>query len=590
MQTSFDEKAGTPSSLPLPYAPPQKRYGIKRRIALSLGFIAYGTYVWFASGRIVDDIFDKGSSTGPQCAQSSVLTPVKNGDLWDSLSSTFGTEAFKAKAVEWIGGAVRVPTESYDDMGAVGDDPRWDAFAPFHEYLLSAFPLVHSTLELKKVNTYGLIFTWPGSDAYLKPLVLMAHQDVVPVNPETVGEWTHPPYSGYFDGERVWGRGSSDDKSGLIGALASVETLVRSGFRPTRTLILSFGFDEEISGHRGAGNLAAALYEIYGKDGVAFLIDEGGGFAEENGAVFATPGIAEKGYLDVRVEVTSPGGHSSVPPKHTSIGILSALLVEYESNPYKVELTRQDPLYTTLQCIAEHAKDIDEDYRKTIERAARSKKHLRKLEKEIVKNNVYASLVGTTQAIDIVEGGVKANALPEKAFAVVNHRISVISNVAEVQAHDTELLQDLAEKFNLTYTSFGKQLSAEGAASAGTLTLSDAFGNALEPAPVTPTSADAIPWNLLSGTIKATYNSHRSLSGADEIVVSPGMSSGNTDTRYYWDLTKHIFRYNHRNGGKKANRLSGVHTVNENLEIDAFVEIIRFFATLILNTDEATNL
>ncbi|KAG6866575.1 hypothetical protein C0991_002060 [Blastosporella zonata] len=458
-----NEKAGASPLLPLPYTASPNRNSLKRNIALSLAFIACGTYVWLAPEWIVHNIVRKHHPTDTQCAQSAVLTPAKNGALWDSVSVAFGTEGFKAKAVEWIGGAVRVPTESYDDMGAVGEDPRWDAFAPFHDYLLGAFPLVHSTLKLTKVNTYGLIFTWQGSDASLKPLVLMGHQDVVPVNPETVLEWTYPPYSGHFDGERVWGRGSSDDKSGLIGAL-------------------------------------------------------------------------------------------------------------------------------TLQCVAEHAKDLDEEYRKTIKRAAKSKKYLRKLEKAIVKNNVYASLVGTTQAIDIIEGGVKANALPERAFAVVNHRISVISSVGEVQAHDTELLRGIAEKLNLTYSAFGKTLSEDGASSAGTLTLTDAYGTALEPAPVTPTSADAVPWNLLSGTIKATYNSHRSLTGTDEIIVSPGMPSGNTDTRYYWGLTKHIFRYNHSNAGNKANRLGGVHTINENIEIDAFVEIIRFFATLILNTDEATNL
>lgn len=101
-------------------------------------------------------------------------------------------------------------------MLPVGKDSRWEVFAPFHEYLLTTFPNVHATLKLTKVNTYGLVYAWEGTDTSLKPLLLTAHQDVVPVNPESVDEWTHPPFSGYFDGERVWGRGAWDDKGHLI--------------------------------------------------------------------------------------------------------------------------------------------------------------------------------------------------------------------------------------------------------------------------------------------------------------------------------------------------------------------------------------
>jgi len=89
----------------------------------------------------------------------------------------------------------------------------------------------------------------------------------------------------------------------------------------------------------------------------AFSLDVAG-FAEQYGTMVATPGIAEKGFLNVLVEVTAPGGHSSIPPAHTvilhthdtylflnpfifqSIGILSALLVHYEQNPYKVKIVR----------------------------------------------------------------------------------------------------------------------------------------------------------------------------------------------------------------------------------------------------------
>ncbi|KAF7430744.1 hypothetical protein PC9H_006455 [Pleurotus ostreatus] len=523
------------------------------------------------------------------CFQPNELTPTKNGDLWTEIGSTISTDTFKTKAIEWLAGAVRVPTESHDKMGPIGSDPRWEVFVPFHAYLLSAFPLVHSTLALTKVNTYGLWYEWTGSDASLKPLLLAAHQDVVPVDPTTVDQWEHPPYSGFFDGERIWGRGTSDDKGGLIGILSTIETLLANGFKPTRTVVLAFGFDEETNGVHGAGHLGKALGEHYGERSFAMVVDEGAGFMETFGTVFATPGIAEKGGLDVRVDVTSAGGHSSIPPKHTSIGILAALLVEYESNPYEVHIDPHSPVFGTLSCFAEHAKQLPSDLRKAIKQAPHSKKAMRKLENVILADNMYRSLIGTTQAITLTQGGVKSNALPEQAWAVINHRIATESSVAATVEHDTQLLKSLANKFNLTYTSFGAQISAKDAPSSGTLTLSDAWGTALEPAPITPTGRDAAPYALLAGTIKATFNSHRSLQG-NNIAMSPGIMTGNTDTRYYWKLSDHIFRYNHQNQGNGTDVLGGIHTVNEYIGVDAFLEMIRFFTTLILNADESVTL
>ena len=138
-------------------------------------------------------------------------------------------------------------------------------------------------------------------------------------------------------------------------------------------------------------------------------------------------------------------------------------------------------------------------------------------------------MIRTTQAIDVIHGGVKSNALPEQAWAIVNHRIAVVSSLDEIKARDIKLLESLAKTFNLTYEAFGKTISEEGAPSSGTLTLSDPDNLGLEPAPITPTGADAAPYHLLSGTIKATYNAHRSiLNTSDAIVVAPGMMSGNT--------------------------------------------------------------
>ena len=87
--------------------------------------------------------------------------------------------------------------------------------------------------------------------------------------------------------------------------------------------------------------------------------------------------------------------------------------------------TRKDPLYSTSQCLAEHSKDLPSEYRKLIKRAAHSDFALNALGRILFKDRVNESRVRTTQAIDVIQGGVKANALPEKATALINHRIAI---------------------------------------------------------------------------------------------------------------------------------------------------------------------
>ncbi|KAJ7881096.1 hypothetical protein B0H14DRAFT_2566062 [Mycena olivaceomarginata] len=474
-------------------------------------------------------------------------------------------------------------------MHPVGVDPRWEVFADFHAYLARVFPRVHTTLKLRKINTYGLWLEWPGADPSLKPVLFMAHQDVVPVEPTTVGEWTHPPYSGYFDGHRIWGRGSADDKNGLVGILIALETLLQNGFTPTRTLVAAFGFDEEASGLEGAGALAGALLDAHGEDGLAFIIDEGDGIVHTFGTAVAYPCVAEKGYLDVVVEVTSAGGHSSVPPEHTTIGILAALLVQYEASPYPFRLSRASTPLQTLQCLAQHAGSVlPPAIRALILAAPHSDEALRALEGILAKDRLYRSQLATTQAVDVVRGGVKANALPEAAHAVVNHRILTESSVAEVRAHNTAVLRPLAERFNLSFTAFGVAERGAPGTARGTLALRDMYA-ALEPAPVSPT--DACAYGLLAGSIKAAYATRRgAANGSDTVVVAPAVMVGNTDTQFYWKLSPHIFRYGHGNAAAGLGPdeiLDKIHTVDESIDADDFVEMIRFFITLILNADES---
>ncbi|KAL5641591.1 hypothetical protein ACGC1H_001910 [Rhizoctonia solani] len=220
----------------------------------------------------------QGASLSNICPQVEPIQPSSetNRKLAEELGAAFADPSFEAIAAEYLGGAVRIPTESYDVMDPVGTDPRWEVFYKLSEHLLRTYPRVHTTLTQTRINTHALLYYWPGSDNALKPIFLTAHQDVVPVDPKTTSSWIHPPYSGSYDGTWIWGRGTADDKSGLIGIMVTLERLIESGFKPKRGILIGFGIDEESTGLYGANRIAKYIEEHYGKNSISMLVDEGG--------------------------------------------------------------------------------------------------------------------------------------------------------------------------------------------------------------------------------------------------------------------------------------------------------------------------
>jgi Gly-Xaa carboxypeptidase len=71
---------------------------------------------------------------------------------------------------------------------------------------------VHRKLEVSVINKHALLFHWQGSDDSLKPILISAHQDVVPVDDKTTSRWEYPPWSGKIVDEYIWGRGTLDHK------------------------------------------------------------------------------------------------------------------------------------------------------------------------------------------------------------------------------------------------------------------------------------------------------------------------------------------------------------------------------------------
>ncbi|KAF1994951.1 vacuolar carboxypeptidase-like protein Cps1 [Amniculicola lignicola CBS 123094] len=518
-------------------------------------------------------------NSAPKCPQVEPLHPSFRTKELDTMEEFFQSATFRNTSIVRLSGAVQIPTQSFDDMGKVGEDPRWDAFPPFAAYLERTFPLVHATLQLDKINTHALLFTWAGMNATLKPTLLMAHQDVVPVPDSTVNQWTYPPFSGFYDGKVIWGRGASDCKNQLISILSAIEALIDANFVPKRTVVLSFGFDEEISGQAGAAQLSSYLLSRFGHNSMAVIVDEGAANTEAWGSVFALPGVAEKGYVDIDIVVRMPGGHSSIPPEHNGIGVAAELISSLEANPYEPRLDEKNPYIGLLECGAEHAQEFPQTLKHLLhERSGRKhtcKKRKDKLAIEAAKAGPGTKYLMTTSvAVDLIQGGIKTNALPERTQITVNHRINVGSSSAAILSKVASLAAKVATKYNLALTPFN------GTESPSSITLSYR-DTVLEPAPVTPTKpsgSEVIPYQVLSGTTRALYG--------EDLLVAPGIMTGNTDTRYYWGLSEHIFRYG-PGWDKEQKGLGNIHTVDERIGVQAHIDTIRWMAGFVRNMDEA---
>lgn len=442
-----------------------------------------------------------------------------------------------------------------------------------------------------------MIYTLEGADPSSKPILLMAHQDVVPI--DDASDWKYDPFEGHFDGDWIWGRGASDCKNVLIGLLSAVEDLFDQDWRPQRTVILSFGFDEESHGFLGAGSLSKFLEERYGKDSIEFVLDEGGmglkslgGDSESSEQVlYALPGVGEKGNTDLVIEIAVPGGHSSIPPAHTGIGIMAEILYTLEHQElFTPSLDPSHPSFSMLECQARYSPDHVEPWLST-KLAQGDAEALAEAVAQSRGPNVRFTFQ-TSQAADLIHGGVKTNALPEKISAVVNYRVALHQTVDDVRERALRIIGPIAERHNISVSDNypgSANVLAEGER---TLSISS-LSPPLNPAPISPTDPlSSRTWARFAGITRSVFESHPdptkakshsvSTSGSSDesntpskpkVVVTGDIMTGNTDTRFYWSLTENIYRWSPSREGATFN----IHTVDERIRLDAHLEGIMLY-------------
>ncbi|KAJ3275414.1 hypothetical protein HDV01_000706 [Terramyces sp. JEL0728] len=519
-------------------------------------------------------------SLDDDCIQEQPYEPTgdRAAELNQRYEEYLTSQSFADEASKRFSGAIKIPTVSYDDMTAQSpqDPVSHKPFLDLHQYLEKAYPLVHQRLEKHVVNEYSLLFYWKGSDSQLEPIMLMAHMDVVPVDPATANEWKYPPFSGEIADEKVWGRGTADTKMSLIGILESVEALLQVNYEPKRPVIIAFGHDEEITGFNGAQEIVAFIENHLGigHQGVEMILDEGlalaivedakVGIMKQKDLTFANIGIAEKGFLNVNISVSIDiGGHASIAPPHTGIGMLSQVIVALENNPFTPDLEGSNPILKSLNCQAEHTNKFSKR-EKYVLKHWKAFKHI--LLKAFSENPQLKAAVTTSQAVDLIQGGVKVNALPQFSFEVSNHRIALHETVDTTLAHIYSIVGPIAKKNNLDFLP-----TLETPRSSGTKGAIAVKHIGFNPSPISPT--DASPYKILSSVIRRVF---------PQAIVAPSLMTANTDTRYTWNLSNSIFRFvpEIATGGE------GVHTVNENNSVENLVGIVRFYHELIRAFDE----
>ncbi len=446
------------------------------------------------------------------------------------LLAAAGAQAQSGSAAERLAAALRFPTVSHE---AQAHDET--AFRGLHRYLEQQFPGSHEALTRETVAGLSLLYTWPGTDPSLAPILLTSHLDVVPAPPATLAAWQHPPFGGVIADGFIWGRGALDDKGGVLATLEAVERLVSGGFAPARTVYLAFGHDEELGGDEGAG----AITKLLADRGVEleYSLDEGMVILQDGLFGLDTPvamiGIAEKGSISLRITARAPGGHSSMPPPSGAIGRLSRAVLALEANPMPV--IPGGVWDAMVDALAPHL-PLGQRL------ALRTPPFSWMARGRLLAEPTVAAVLRTTTAVTMAGAGTKTNILPREAWAVANFRIVPGDTSGAVVERVREILDDD--------------------------TLDIEVMRATEASPASDPDSEA--FRQIAGAIRTI------VPGA---IVSPALVMGGTDTKHYGKIARNAYRFApFRLTTEDRTRFHGV---NERIAVAAYDDAIRFYEVLI---------
>lgn len=423
---------------------------------------------------------------------------------------------------------------TYKTMSTQPDLGDFDEFLTFLE---DSYPQVHRVMTRNLMDQKTPLYTWQGSDQSLRPVLLAAHYDVVPIAFDSIDDWVHPPFSGAIDEGFVWGRGTLDNKGALIAILSVVEQLIEEGFQPRRTIYFSFGGDEEVGG-QGASSVAAYFNEQGSR--LDWALDEGSFVLQDIipglDVPVASINLSEKGYVTLSLTAKGVGGHSSMPPRETAVGQLAKAVARVQDNPIPGGLDGvSDSFFDALGRHFSFGQRLVFANRWLFEPV---------LERILSGSPSTDAMLRTTTAPTMLSASPKENVLATEARAVINFRIHPRDSVDGIIDHVRRVVEDPAIEIDVI------------------------GGLRSEASPVAGVDTDG--YRDIEAAIRGAFG---------PIASVPGLTIAATDARHYAKAADHAYRINpFRITGDDLSRFHGL---NERLSLENLERGMVFYRLLI---------
>ncbi len=270
----------------------------------------------------------------------------------------------------------------------------------------------------------NLVITIKGKNSLLKPILLLAHIDVVEANRE---DWERDPFKLIEENGNFYARGAADDKSMAAIYVANLMRMKAENFIPQRGIVMALTCDEEKipSKFNGVEYLLKNHRTLIDAE---FAINEGAdNLVRSDGTkVFVAVMASEKVFQTYTFEVTNPGGHSARPRKDNAIYDLARGLVNLGNFAFPVQLNEVTKAYLEKMSKFETGQ-LSQDLL-AISKNTDSKDVFTRMSD----NPYYDNLLRTTCVATMLSAGHATNALPQRAKATVNCRILPGASVEEV--------------------------------------------------------------------------------------------------------------------------------------------------------------